>query len=679
MNLHFQSSVIFVIALVGVSQADDVYQLPEYTVMARHFEQEVLDVPSDVVRIDRDIIDRSVAASLPDLLAVEANLYFRTISGSTNVSMRGFGEGSGLRSLILVDGQPLNPADMGKINWELVPLHSIESVEVLRGGHNVLYGDKALAGVIKIETRRTGESSLSLQGRLASDNTHRASVDGSIGYRNWSIRAGGYNEETDGYRDNSASETRSAYVNTGYTFDSGDDLDLHFSTGETDLVYPGGLSYEEYKDDPTQSLNLGDEGSETSYVSLTARAQGQRDWGSWELLTGYDSMDIDWSFGAGSYGKNEQGGFSFKPRARLKGEPVAIVGGFDLLYDELDFTRYLDEARTIVPNEAELNERRLSPYALLEVEPVDQLTVSGGMRYEWVRYEVDSYTYDPNQIRPFLETNRGTFVNQAYKNPADVISYDADVIHEEGAAYEFSLNYRVGTHWSLWFGYDRVYRYPVFDERAAYQGVVLAEAINQDLEAEEGDNYELGAKFIKGAHELYVTGFLLKMENEIAFVPDAEGSNPLGMGLNVNLGPVDRHGVDIAYFYDADAWGASTRLAWVQTEIRSGEGRGEEVPLVPEWVVTNRLWWKPFERLSIAGIHQYIGEQYQGGDFTNSERKVDDYHLFDVNTELQVAKQIRVFASIENVLDETYTEAVYSGSYYPGAGRYYTIGAKLDF
>ena len=216
--------------------ATAVEQLPEFVVRAWHFDRENLGIPADVTRIDRFEIDRSLASSVPDLLATEANLFFSTVPGSTKVSMRGFGEGSGLCTLILVDGQPLNPSDMGRINWEQIPLDSIESIEVLRGGHNVLYGDKALSGVIKIETRRTDERRLNIEGRVGSFGTSQASASGGFGGDAWSISGGVFREVSEGYRDNSANETRSAYLTAGRTFNGSDDLDLRIAVGKSDLT-----------------------------------------------------------------------------------------------------------------------------------------------------------------------------------------------------------------------------------------------------------------------------------------------------------------------------------------------------------------------------------------------------------------------------------------------------------
>ncbi len=316
--------VLLVVAPVWLSGSEGsdvpVYALEEFVVQAVHFDQSAMEVPADVTRIGRATIERSLAMSVPELLESEANLYFSEVSGRNSVSMRGFGEGSGLRSLILVDGQPLNPADMGRINWEQIPLDEVESVEVLRGGHNVLYGDKALSGVIKIETRQVGESRLDLEGRLGSFGTERSAISGTLGAEQWGVSAGLSREQSEGYRENSDRKTRNGYLKLNRVWSDGDKLDLRFSGGEADFSYPGGLSETTYRTNPQASGNLGGQGSQNQYLRWTGRAQGERHWGSWELLGGFDHNDTEWSFGEGAYGDNRQTGYSLKPRLRFERE-----------------------------------------------------------------------------------------------------------------------------------------------------------------------------------------------------------------------------------------------------------------------------------------------------------------------------------------------------------------------
>ena len=678
LNVNSTYQITWVLLFFALMTAQAVELLPEYVVRAWHFESDSLDIPADVTRIDRVEIDRSLANSVPDLLATEANLFFSTVPGSTKVSIRGFGEGSGPCTLILIDGQPLNPSDMGRINWEQIPLDSIESIEVLRGGHNVLYGDKALSGVIKIETRRTDEKRLDIEGRVGSFGSSQASASGGFGGDAWSISGGVFRQQSDGYRDNSASETRNTYMTAGRTFNGSDDLDIRIAFGKSDLTYSGGLIHENYKSNPRASSNLGYQGSENHYATATARWEGQRDWGSWEVLSGYDHSEIDWTFGAGSYGKNVQGGFSFKPRARLEiGERLAFIFGNDLLYDQLDFTQYLDEAHTLVHAETALSDRRISPFAFAEYECTDRLTVSSGTRYEWVRFEVDSLSYDQFQSPPIKITNRGPRQNSNYKNPPD--KSFAGLIHQEGMAAEISLNYRQNENLSLWLGYDRVYRYPVCDERASYQGYDLAENINQDLDAMEGDNYELGLKYASGSHEFYTTAFFLLMENEIIYDSEVSNDDLGSQGLNVNLGPVRRFGGDLTYYYTAADWGFSIRLAYVKTKQQSGVGSGYEVPLVPDFHTASQIWWEPLTGLRLRWIHRYVGERFEGGDFTNDDQKIDDYNLFDAHVEVDASANCRLFLKVDNVLDCLYAESANSGVYYPGDGRSISLGMKLNF
>lgn len=666
--------LVLVRALLAESE-EQVYELPDYEVTAWHFGRDIMNVPADVVSVDRGKIERSLASSVPELLALEANLHFSTVSGYTNVAMRGFGENSGLRSLILVNGQSLNPSDMGRVNWEEIPLESIESIEVLRGGHNVLYGDKALAGVIKIETRREADRRLNVNWRVGSFGYEKASVNTAINENGWTVQSGVSGEQKDGYREHSATSARNAYLAVGHTFRVGDDLDLRFSIGESELNYPGGLSYEVYRENP-QAAPDGADGKESDnqFISFTGRLEGERDWGDWQVLGGWDYRRAEWSLGAGSYGDNEQQGLNLKPRVRLwEGESAtALILGLDLLYDSLDFIQSPDESRARVSGNADLREARLSPYFMVEREFLERLSLSSGLRYEWVRYEVDYLNYKVSSVG-----NRPGSLPPTQPELQEDLSF-TEVVREHGMAAELSLNYRLNPKWSLWAGYDRVYRYPVFDERAAYQGYPLAEFVNLDLEAEEGDNFELGFKYIGRNFECYFTSFILKLDNEIIYDPNAEGSAGY-KGLNVNLGPVDRAGIDAAFIYRRESWGASSRMAWIDTEVRAGEGRGYEVPLVPSFRVTNQFWLEPVESLRIRFSHSYVASQYRGGDFTNSSSRVENYHLFGLGAELGVGPNGHVFLTVENLLDELYAGAVHGDNYYPGDGRSVVVGVKLNF
>ena len=72
---------------------------------------------------------------------------------ANSVSMRGLG---GIRALVLLDGVPINDPFFGYVQWNRVPMESIQRVEIVRGGGSPLWGNYAMGGVINLLSRRPG-------------------------------------------------------------------------------------------------------------------------------------------------------------------------------------------------------------------------------------------------------------------------------------------------------------------------------------------------------------------------------------------------------------------------------------------------------------------------------------------------------------------------------------------
>ena len=79
-----------------------------------------------------------------------ANVQAFSIRGASEVA----GGGIGNRVLLLIDGRPaLSPESAGAL-WNLVPLNSIERIEVVKGAYSSLYGSSAMGGVVNVITRK---------------------------------------------------------------------------------------------------------------------------------------------------------------------------------------------------------------------------------------------------------------------------------------------------------------------------------------------------------------------------------------------------------------------------------------------------------------------------------------------------------------------------------------------
>ncbi len=130
---------------------------PTVIVSGSRFEENLNEVPANVKVITREEIAESTSSNIPDILSQIGGLNIRSTAGGqlnlgATVDMGGYGPTAKDTTLILVDGQRINPIDSSGISWEAIPLDSINRIEILRGGASVQYGNGALGGVINIIT-----------------------------------------------------------------------------------------------------------------------------------------------------------------------------------------------------------------------------------------------------------------------------------------------------------------------------------------------------------------------------------------------------------------------------------------------------------------------------------------------------------------------------------------------
>ena len=117
-------------------------------------------MPTSQYEISAEAMDQSGALVVDDLLRqVPGFSTFRRSSSlfanptSQGVSLRGVGASATSRSVVLLDGIPLNDPFGGWVYWARVPQEAIESMEVSNGGASDLYGGGALGGVVNLRTK----------------------------------------------------------------------------------------------------------------------------------------------------------------------------------------------------------------------------------------------------------------------------------------------------------------------------------------------------------------------------------------------------------------------------------------------------------------------------------------------------------------------------------------------
>jgi outer membrane receptor protein involved in Fe transport len=149
--------------LIFTLQPADVRE--EVVVTANRTETRIGETPASVVTLSKEEIRTTAAPTIDDALRQVPgfSLFRRSNSRNANptaqgVSLRGVGASGASRSLVLLEGVPLNDAFGGWVQWNRVPPIAIERVEVLRGGASSLYGSGALSGAINILPRKPREN-----------------------------------------------------------------------------------------------------------------------------------------------------------------------------------------------------------------------------------------------------------------------------------------------------------------------------------------------------------------------------------------------------------------------------------------------------------------------------------------------------------------------------------------
>ncbi len=121
--------------------------LGEVVVSAGKFEQrmEELTVSLDVIK--PELVQEKNQIRIEESLQQAPGV--NVTDGSANIrSGSGWSYGTGTRVQTLVDGIPLISGDAGQAQWDLVPIHSLQQIEVIKGASSVLYGSAALNGII---------------------------------------------------------------------------------------------------------------------------------------------------------------------------------------------------------------------------------------------------------------------------------------------------------------------------------------------------------------------------------------------------------------------------------------------------------------------------------------------------------------------------------------------------
>lgn len=615
-------------------------------VTASRFSESSLGAAANVLVIGREDIAASGAATLPDVLKNVAGVVVRPLYGSigadTAIDMRGFGDGAGQRTLVLLNGQRLNPLDSGSVDWGLVPLDSIERVEIVSGSGAVLYGDNAVGGVINIITgsRKDGGSVVvglgSRDGRQLAANLARRVGD-------FDLALAANHQETDGWRRNNAQERNNANGRLGYRFESGEAfLDMGWSKLEAGL--PGVLTQAQYRANPRQA--------ETLDSRAERRAGFVRPGFEWRVsdsltlaaeLTRSETDNESWISNFSSFDNRRTDTVSFTPRLLWKHGLGALASTTTLGVDYYDGE--LDSRRSSTPS-APVN----------KIVRIDQISRA---------VYVQNRTELASSVSLTLGGREQTIDQKATDTAGGRISND----HRQTIG-EIGLAYRPVNGLRFFVRGGSTFRFANLDELTTFAGFV-----SETLRPERGSFIDLGGQWSGASHTLQVTAYDLKMKDEIAF--------SLLTFENENLAKTRHRGIEANGSVDVNRfWKLSGGVNLQSATFREGSDRGNDIPLVPRVQANAGVHFLPSAEWDIALLAQHIGRRYFGGDTGNVRPRLPAYSIADLVVTWQHARWT-ARGRVLNLADKRYAPTGYDfgfgSSYYPADGRSFFADLRYSF
>ena len=139
------------------------------------------DLPQTVAIIQAEEFELRAFVDAGDLLSIDQSIQVEeSLSGRKTISIRG---GNADEVLVLYNGFRLNRPYDNVFDLSLVDMQNVEQIEIVKGGHSVLYGPDAFSGVVNIVPKNTKDRNLKFSQQFGSYDSGFWNVNGQVEIR----------------------------------------------------------------------------------------------------------------------------------------------------------------------------------------------------------------------------------------------------------------------------------------------------------------------------------------------------------------------------------------------------------------------------------------------------------------------------------------------------------------
>ncbi|WP_302550371.1 TonB-dependent receptor [uncultured Dialister sp.] len=713
------TALLAVLALTGagsVSAETPVYTLKGITVTANRQAERLQDVPANVqVVTEKDIQKRNVQNTAQALAMVTGVSASQSVEGTVN--LRGY---SSKNILVLVDGQPMNTAWNGDVDWNMIPVENIRKIEVVSGGQSALYGGRAVGGVINIMTKTQKQDGLHGSATVSYGSNATVNQGYALNGKKDKVSFGAfYNSHiTNGWKDYYASGshksgytyttnekdargTSSNYLignrgrkyvmsenygfNIGYDFNEDQRLTYKFTRANYDWEYKDPESYIRKGD---TVIWPGKDIDDSKYASF----YGTRGWRAYNMhsLTYNDQKNkIHAHIGMTDYFKDgyTQPGYT---KGTLDGNLNGSGDKYSYPSKSIDFDlnkRWAFGNHNLLAGTSygrdKFDETIYSIKDWKSWSSSGSVTQkAGGKDKYWSLYAQDKWNFAPKWT---------AYIGGRYDHYEDYDGYDTLLSgdNDKGShsyhkfSPKLSLDYAVNPDTNVYLSYGKSFNTPILYQLFRYSTRMGLIYPNSGLTPETTDTWELGLKKkIANKTDIHADVFYAKTEDYIRLM-SYEGGQGKGKRYE-NNGDEKTHGFEVSLTQrHSDIWTSYINYTW-QTAKNNGY-KDYNVPrhLLHLGTTYNKAPWT----INLDGM--FISNRYL--DITPGDTKKYDYHsghfrsrdayfLMNLSTNYQFNKNFGLQFAVNNLFDrEYYDEDISNNHYYIGDGRTYTLTARYSF
>ncbi|HNS18514.1 MAG TPA: TonB-dependent receptor [Bacteroidales bacterium] len=669
--------------------------LDEVVISATRTETVVREVPLRINLLTARKMESVPVQTVDDYLnyipGVIVGKTFGIFSSKSTVTMRGLDGKEQGRVLAMLDGTPVNKADGGSVNWNLINAREVEKIEVVKGPGSSLWGGNAMGGTVNIITRRPSKpfsASASLKYGTYNTMGGRFSLSGRTTDTLTRGFFWGVNSEylqSDGYITQSEADRKAnPYIVKSTMKQVIGGAMAGYDFGKNNLVRIDAVYFNDRQG--TGEKVYQPEGNTTDHDTWHIRAQyhGEAGNSGWDASLFYLKEDYikvneylkdDYTWYDVLSKRLDAGGYlTYAYRLRQH----KLTGGVNLKQGSVDARDEYYTSTDIVYNKGKMN--TLGVFVQDEFSFLNErMRIIAGLRYDYARYFDGAF---------FIETPSA--------ETSFMLKYQEDAIGEDtwnALSPRLALQYRLNDADRIYVSYARGFRPSVLDDLCR-SGRIRGgfKTANAHLQPEYLDNLEAGTDlFLLKRLNASATVYYSRGRDFIYYV-NAGDSIEMGYGprpilVPTNIGGVEIYGVEAELTYSPiPALSLAANYAWSHSRItdyeltfpdEQSDITGNALVDVPSHMaVVMAAWRNKIVNVSLQG--KYTGKRWVNDlnqyDEIVGAAQYPDYFTLDA----KVWKDFGIFHTeldAQNLLDTAYYDS--KGAVCPGLFITLTLGVKL--